>query len=95
MDTGKRREPEPGGRAKTEAEKIATLTSREREVIALMGEGLKDKQIAALLSVTDGKVRHYLASTYEKLGTSDRLDLLLYAYHHGLARMPGSEGPSM
>ena len=91
MGIGIRREPDPGGRAKTEAAKIATLTGREREVIALVGEGLKDKQIARRLSITAKEVSHNLASSFGKLGVSDRLDLLLYAYHNGLARIPGGK----
>jgi len=34
-------------------------------------------------------VRHHLTSIFSKLGLSDRLELLLYAYHHGLARPHG------
>ena len=91
MSIGIRREPDPGGRAKTEAAKVATLTAREREVIALVGEGLKDKQIAQRLSITAEEVNHNLASSSGKLGVSDRLDLLLYAYQNGLACIPGGE----
>ena len=91
MNIGIRGEPDPVGRAKTEAAKIATLTAREREVIALVGDGLKDKQIAQRLSITAEEVNHNLASSSGKLGVSDRLELLFYAYHNGLACIPGGE----
>jgi len=71
-----------------EAAKIATLTEREREVISLVGEGLKNKQIADRLYISETTVRHHLTSIFDKLGTSDRLELVLYAIRHGLATSP-------
>jgi two-component system, NarL family, nitrate/nitrite response regulator NarL len=71
-----------------EAAKIATLTEREREVISLIGEGLKNKQIASRLYISETTVRHHLTSIFDKLGTSDRLELVIYAYRHGLAKSP-------
>ena len=75
-----------------EAAKIATLTEREREVVSLVGEGLKNKQIADRLRpiVSETTVRHHLTSIYGKLGVSDRLELVIYAYIHGLATIPKS-----
>ena len=71
-----------------EEAKIATLTEREREVIKLVGEGLKNKQIAERLFISDITVHHHLSSIYSKLEVSDRLELLIYAYRHGLATLP-------
>ncbi|MBI5030802.1 MAG: response regulator transcription factor [Chloroflexi bacterium] len=71
-----------------EAVKIATLTQREREVIALLGQGLKPDHIAARLSISEVTVRHHVASILSKLGIADRMDLLIYAYRHGLADLP-------
>lgn len=67
-----------------EASRIATLTPREREVVRLICEGLKNKQIADRLAVTDITVRHHLTSVFSKLGVPDRLALLIYASRHGL-----------
>ena len=75
-------------RPNPESAKIATLTEREREVIALIGEGLKNKQIASRLYISETTVRHHLTSIFDKLGTSDRLELVIYAYRHGLAASP-------
>ncbi|MCZ7572244.1 MAG: response regulator transcription factor [Ardenticatenaceae bacterium] len=74
--------------ADPEAAKIATLTEREREVVALVGEGLKNRQIAERLSISETTVRHHLTSIFSKLEVSDRLELLIYAYRHDLATLP-------
>jgi two-component system, NarL family, nitrate/nitrite response regulator NarL len=71
-----------------ETEKIATLTNREREVIALVGEGIKSKEIAGRLFISETTVRHHLTSIFDKLGVADRVELLIYAYRHGLASPP-------
>ena len=69
-------------------EKIASLTEREREVIGLVGEGLKNKQIASRLFISETTVTHHLSSVFSKLEVSDRLELIIYAFRHGLAKMP-------
>ena len=71
-----------------EAEKIALLTDREREVVTLIGEGLKNKEIARRLSISETTVRHHLTSIFSKLHVSDRLELTIYAYQNGLAELP-------
>lgn len=70
-----------------EAEKIESLTARELEVVALLGEGLRNKQIGERLFVSETTVRHYLTSIFDKLGVADRLELIIYAYKHGLAQL--------
>jgi len=71
-----------------EAARIATLTDREREVVALVGEGLKNRYIAERLFISEITVRHHVTSIVSKLGVSDRLELLIYAYRHKLAKPP-------
>jgi two-component system, NarL family, nitrate/nitrite response regulator NarL len=71
-----------------EAAKMGELTSREREVIELVGEGLKNKQIAERLFISETTVTHHLSSVFSKLDVSDRLELIIYAFRHGLAKMP-------
>lgn len=70
------------------AQKISSLTDREREVIALIAEGLKNKQIAERLFISPTTVTHHLSSIYSKLGVSDRLELVIYAFANRLAKMP-------
>ena len=70
-----------------EATKIARLTEREREIIALVGEGLENKEIAERLRpiVAESTVRNNLSIIYDKLGIKGgRLGLLVYAYKHKL-----------
>ena len=71
-----------------ERRRIAALTDREREVVALLGEGLKNRQIAERLSISEATVRHHLTSVFSKLGVTDRFELVIFAYRHGLAQMP-------
>ena len=68
--------------------KIESLTDREREVIALIGEGLKNKQVGERLFISETTVTHHLSSVFSKLEVSDRLELIIYAFRHGLAKMP-------
>lgn len=69
-----------------EAAKIAAVTPREREVIALVAEGMKNKQIGGRLSISEITVRHHLTSIFAKLGIADRLELMLYAFRHHLVK---------
>lgn len=68
--------------------KIANLTARELQVVEMVGEGLQNKQIAEKLKVSTSTVRNHLQAIFKKTGVSDRLNLALYAYRHGLAEMP-------
>jgi len=82
-----KQKPRPAAPQDPEALRIATLTEREREIIALVGEGLENKQIADRLrpTVAEATVRNNLSAIYDKLGIQGgRLGLLVYAYKHGL-----------
>ena len=70
--------------ANAEATRISALTEREREVIALIGEGLKNKQIGDRLSISETTVRHHLTSAFAKLGVESRLEMVIFAHRHGL-----------
>ncbi|MBI5300647.1 MAG: response regulator transcription factor [Chloroflexi bacterium] len=71
-----------------DTQKIASLSQREREVITMIGKGLKNKQIADMLSISEVTVRHHLTSIFSKLEITDRLELIIYAYQHHLADLP-------
>ena len=71
-----------------EAVKIASLTEREREVLSWIGQGLKNKEIADKLFISEWTVRHHITSIFAKLEVSDRVELILYAYQRGLAELP-------
>jgi len=64
--------------------KMKSLTAREREIITLIGQGLKNQTIADRLCISEATVRHHLTSIYGKLTVGDRLELAIYAYRHGL-----------
>ena len=71
-----------------ETARINSLTEREREVIALICEGLQNKLIGERLFISETTVRHHLTSIFDKLGVTNRLELVIYAYRHGLAKLP-------
>lgn len=60
------------------------LTPREGEIVALVTQGLRNKEIAEKLSISEQTVKNHLQNIYDKLGVSDRLELALYALHHKL-----------
>jgi DNA-binding NarL/FixJ family response regulator len=68
-----------------DARKIATLTRREREVVRFVAKGLKNKQIAKQLFISEATVSHHLTSIFNKLDILDRLQLIVYAHQHHLA----------
>ncbi|HKZ81811.1 MAG TPA: response regulator transcription factor [Pyrinomonadaceae bacterium] len=72
--------------AELETAKISSLTKREREIITLIGEGLKNRQISARLFISEATVRHHLTSIFDKLDVSDRLELIIYAFRHSLIK---------
>lgn len=75
-------------RADPDARRISSLTDREREIVGLVSEGLKNKQIADMLFISEATVRNHLTSILSKLELSDRFELALYAYRHHLAKPP-------
>lgn len=76
------------GRADPEAAKIASLTDREREIVSLVCEGLKNRQIGERLFISEMTVRNHLTSVLGKLDLSDRFELAIYSYRHKLAPLP-------
>ncbi len=66
------------------------LTPREMEVIRLLAEGLSNKQIAHLLSISPRTVNFHLDNIYSKLGVGSRTEAAIYALRHGWVRRPAS-----
>lgn len=71
-----------------EAGRIASLTDRERQIITLLGEGLRNREISERLQISEATVRHHLTSIFAKLSVRDRFELVIFAYRHGLANPP-------
>jgi DNA-binding NarL/FixJ family response regulator len=63
------------------------LSSREMEVVRCVALGLRNKEVADKLGVSEATVKNHLTSIYSKLAVSDRLELILYAIHHKLVRL--------
>lgn len=58
---------------------LGSLTDREREVVALIAEGMHNRAISQKLGITENTVRHHLTAIYGKLGVADRLELAVFA----------------
>jgi two-component system nitrate/nitrite response regulator NarL len=77
--------PPPNGKAPRER---AQLSQREREIIILIAQGYKNKEIAEKMFITEQTVKNHLHNVFDKLGVSDRLELALYAIHNSLHLRP-------
>jgi two-component system, NarL family, nitrate/nitrite response regulator NarL len=73
----------PHSNGKTTRER-AQLSQREREIIVLIAQGYKNKEIAEKMFITEQTVKNHLHNVFDKLGVSDRLELALYAIHNSL-----------
>ena len=60
------------------------LSQREREIVALVAQGYKNKEMAEKMFISEQTVKNHLHNIFDKLGVSDRLELALYAIHKGL-----------
>jgi DNA-binding NarL/FixJ family response regulator len=59
-------------------EKRVTFSERERQVVELLAQGLKNKEIAAAMSLAEGTVKVYLSRLFKKTKVRDRFELMLY-----------------
>lgn len=59
--------------------KRVSLTRREGQLVGLVPQGLKNKELAYALGITEGTVKVYLSRLFKKLGVNDRFELALYA----------------
>ncbi|MDX2178824.1 MAG: response regulator transcription factor [Bryobacteraceae bacterium] len=60
------------------------LSQREREIVALVAQGYKNKEMAEKMFISEQTVKNHLHNIFDKLGVSDRLELALYAIHKGM-----------
>ncbi len=68
---------------------VAELTEREQEVLALVGRGMANKQIARALGIQEGTVKAHLTSVFQRVGVRDRTSAALWARTH----LPQSPAP--
>lgn len=64
------------------AKAVQRLTPKELQIVALISEGCKNKEIANQLGTKEQVVKNYLRRIYGKTGVSDRLELALFTVHH-------------
>ena len=60
------------------------LSQRDREIVALVAQGYKNKEMAEKMFISEQTVKNHLHNIFDKLGVSDRLELALYAIHKNL-----------
>ena len=67
-----------------EASPASNLTRRELQVIGAVADGATNKDIGTSFGLSEQTIKNHLSHIYDKLGVSNRLELALYAVHHGL-----------
>jgi two-component system, NarL family, nitrate/nitrite response regulator NarL len=76
-------EPSPlGGRDRDRDP--SPLSQREREIVVLVAQGFKNKEMAEKMFISEQTVKNHLHNIFDKLGVSDRLELALYAIHKNI-----------
>ncbi|MFG6201757.1 response regulator [Nonomuraea sp. JJY05] len=70
--------------ARAAEDRLAVLTEREREVLALVGQGLSNHEIGAALFLSPATARTHVSRAMAKLGARDRAQLVVIAYRTGL-----------
>jgi len=73
-----------GGSGSGKSRERSPLSHREREIVQLVAQGYKNKEMAEKMFISEQTVKNHLHNIFDKLGVSDRLELALYAIHKGL-----------
>jgi two-component system, NarL family, nitrate/nitrite response regulator NarL len=76
--------PAPPPAASVRERERSPLSQREREIVALVAQGFKNKEMAEKMFISEQTVKNHLHNIFDKLGVSDRLELALYAIHNNL-----------
>jgi two-component system, NarL family, nitrate/nitrite response regulator NarL len=76
--------PAPPPPTSTRERERSPLSQREREIVALVAQGFKNKEMAEKMFISEQTVKNHLHNIFDKLGVSDRLELALYAIHNNL-----------
>src|SRR5690349_12343214 len=76
--------PPPAPQSNARERERSPLSQREREIVALVAQGFKNKEMAEKMFISEQTVKNHLHNIFDKLGVSDRLELALYAIHNNL-----------
>jgi len=76
--------PAPAPPTASRERERSPLSQREREIVALVAQGFKNKEMAEKMFISEQTVKNHLHNIFDKLGVSDRLELALYAIHNNL-----------
>src|ERR1035437_2472365 len=76
--------PQPAASSPNRDRDRSPLSQREREIVALVAQGFKNKEMAEKMFISEQTVKNHLHNIFDKLGVSDRLELALYAIHNNL-----------
>ena len=77
-------QPQPPSGSTARERERSPLSQREREIVALVAQGFKNKEMAEKMFISEQTVKNHLHNIFDKLGVSDRLELALYAIHNNL-----------
>ena len=78
----------------SECQREGILTARENQVVNVVAEGAGNREIASQLGITENTVKKSLLRIYDKLGVSNRVELVLYALtHRGAGEKPTCAPP--
>ena len=72
------------GTVASDAALAAELSARERDIVKLLARGMSNADIAHRLFLSEGTVRNYVSSIFDKLGAADRTQAAIIALRHGL-----------
>jgi DNA-binding NarL/FixJ family response regulator len=76
----------PGGNGSAEDPRLSALTDREREILVAIGKGWSNGEIASHFVLSESTVKTHVGRVLSKIGARDRIQAVIFAYDHGLAR---------
>ncbi|MFB7711934.1 response regulator [Streptomyces sp. NPDC056105] len=79
----------PGANGSDGEPKLSSLTDREREILVAIGRGWTNGEIATRFVLSESTVKTHVGRVLSKIGARDRIQAVIFAYDHGLARPHG------
>ncbi|MGW0770222.1 response regulator [Streptomyces sp. NPDC002676] len=76
----------PGGDSSAEDPRLSALTDREHEILVAIGKGWTNGEIATRFVLSESTVKTHVGRVLAKIGARDRIQAVIFAYDHGLAR---------